>query len=100
MRIAGHLIGVPAQAPRQAQKRFGDKTVTPTRSALCLAGALALCIASAAHAQTFPSRPITLVAPFPAGSVTDTVTRVVAQAMQENLGQSVIVDNKAGAQGT
>ena len=51
-------------------------------------------------AQDFPVKPITLVAPFPAGSVTDNVTRVVAQALQESLGQTVIVENRAGAQGT
>ncbi len=55
---------------------------------------------SLAHAQEFPSKPITLVAPFPAGSVTDSVTRVVGQALQEVLGQTVVVDNRAGAQGT
>ena len=54
----------------------------------------------AAFAQDFPTRPITLVAPFPAGSVTDSVSRSLAQAMQEILGQPVVVDNRAGAQGT
>jgi tripartite-type tricarboxylate transporter receptor subunit TctC len=63
--------------------------------------ALALAAAHAgALAQDFPNRPITLVAPFPAGSVTDSVSRSLAQAMQEILGQPVVVDNKAGAQGT
>ena len=52
-----------------------------------------------AWAQEFPSRPITLVAPFPPGTVTDNVTRPLAQALQEILGQPVIVDNRAGAQG-
>jgi tripartite-type tricarboxylate transporter receptor subunit TctC len=55
-----------------------------------------------AHAQSddFPSRPITLVAPFPAGSVTDAVTRVLANAVTKSLGKPVVVANKAGAQGT
>jgi tripartite-type tricarboxylate transporter receptor subunit TctC len=56
--------------------------------------------ASALHAQDFPNKPVTLIAPFPAGSVTDTVTRTVAQGLQEILGQSVVVENRAGAQGT
>ena len=55
---------------------------------------------SLTNAQDFPSRPITLVAPFPAGSVTDSVTRAFGQGLQEVLGQTVVVDNKAGAQGT
>jgi len=65
--------------------------------ALLLSGAM-----SAPFAQTgdFPSRPITLVAPFPAGSVTDAVTRVLANALTQSLGKPVIVENKAGAQGT
>ncbi|MES2979752.1 MAG: tripartite tricarboxylate transporter substrate binding protein [Pseudomonadota bacterium] len=67
----------------------------------CLIATL-VATAAISHAQqdNFPSRPITLVAPFPAGSVTDSVTRIVGQAMQEVLGQTVVVDNRAGAQGT
>jgi tripartite-type tricarboxylate transporter receptor subunit TctC len=58
--------------------------------------------ATLAHAQgdDFPSRPITLVAPFPAGSVTDAVTRVLGNALSKSLGKPVVVENKAGAQGT
>jgi tripartite-type tricarboxylate transporter receptor subunit TctC len=52
------------------------------------------------YAQNFPTKPITLIAPFPAGSVTDSVTRIVAKALTESVGQPVIVENKAGAQGT
>ena len=52
------------------------------------------------HAEDFPSRPITLVAPFPAGSVTDSLARALGQVMQESLGQPVIVENRGGAQGT
>jgi tripartite-type tricarboxylate transporter receptor subunit TctC len=73
----------------------------PFRNALIgLVASLAVLGASALHAQDFPSKPVTLIAPFPAGSVTDTVTRTVAQGLQEILGQSVVVENRAGAQGT
>ena len=66
-----------------------------------LACALALGLAAPlAQAQDYPARPITLVAPFPAGSVTDAVTRVLARALNQSLGQPVVVENKAGAQGT
>ena len=59
--------------------------------------ALTLLWALPGAAQDFPSRPITLVAPFPAGSVTDSVTRAVAKALSESIGQPVLVDNRAGA---
>ena len=52
-----------------------------------------------AMAQNFPSRPVTLVGPYPAGSATDNVARPLAIALQSILGQPVIVDNRAGAQG-
>jgi tripartite-type tricarboxylate transporter receptor subunit TctC len=50
-------------------------------------------------AQTYPSKAIKFVVPFPAGSATDSVGRIVAQAMGEALGQAVTVENKAGANG-
>ena len=55
--------------------------------------------ATYAVAQDFPTRPVTLVAPYPAGSATDNVSRPLAIALQSILGQPVIVDNRAGAQG-
>lgn len=51
-------------------------------------------------AQTYPSRPITLVVPFTAGSGTDLIARVVAEAMQRSMGQPVMVENRPGAGGT
>jgi tripartite-type tricarboxylate transporter receptor subunit TctC len=56
--------------------------------------------ASSALAQTFPSKAVTIVVPFTAGGPTDTVARSLAQAMGKHLGQSVIVENVAGAGGT
>jgi len=66
---------------------------------LIAAGILASTLGSAL-AQDYPSRTITLIVPFPAGGPTDTVARVTANAMSKALGQSVVVENVAGAGGT
>ncbi len=63
---------------------------------LLLAQALAL---GAAHAQTFPSRPIKLVVPYGPGASTDSTARLVGQKVSEDLKQPVVVDNRAGAAG-
>jgi tripartite-type tricarboxylate transporter receptor subunit TctC len=52
-----------------------------------------------AHAQTYPARPVRLMVPFPAGSATDQVARLVGQQLQEELKQPFVVENKPGAQG-
>src|SRR5205807_5368509 len=53
-----------------------------------------------AAAQTYPSRPITMIVPFPAGGITDIVARLVSDRMKTALGQPVIAENVAGAGGT
>ena len=64
------------------------------------AAALPLLTAAApSMAQQFPERPITLVAPFSPGGALDLIARALAQKMNEDFGQSVIVDNRAGAAG-
>lgn len=64
-----------------------------------LAAALGL-FAPAAQAQNFPTRPVTLVVPWPAGGATDRHLRVLAEATSKHLGQPIIIDNKPGASGT
>ena len=66
--------------------------------AVALAAAFA-CFAGA-QAQNYPSRPITIVAGFPAGGPTDTVSRIFAERMKTSLGETVIVENAGGASGT
>ena len=65
--------------------------------------ALALCacaVATGVAAQTYPSRTITLIVPFPPGGSTDTVARIMAEKMQTLLGQPVIIENVGGAGGS
>jgi tripartite-type tricarboxylate transporter receptor subunit TctC len=56
--------------------------------------------AAAAQAQTYPSRPITLVVPFPPGGSTDAAARIMAERMRATLGQSVVIENVGGAGGS
>src|SRR5436309_1882224 len=53
-----------------------------------------------ASAETYPSRPITLIVPFPAGGAIDTVARVVSEPMRHSLGQPVMIENVPGAGGS
>ncbi|MGQ3354839.1 MAG: tripartite tricarboxylate transporter substrate-binding protein [Phreatobacter sp.] len=67
---------------------------------LALAALCATVAVAPAAAQTFPSRPITMVVPFAPGGPTDIVARLVAERMSATLGQQVVVENVAGAAGT
>lgn len=57
-------------------------------------------LAATAQAQTYPSRNITMIVPFPAGGPSDIVARIAAEGMSKYLGQTVIIENVAGAGGT
>lgn len=60
---------------------------------------LASLAVASAFAQSYPTKPIRMIVPFPPGGGNDVIARVVARKLSERLGQSVIVDNKAGANG-
>ena len=61
---------------------------------------LALCCAHAVRAQDWPTRPVTVVVPLPAGTAVDSITRLVLQQVGQQLGQSFVVENRPGAGGT
>ncbi|MDM0021061.1 Bug family tripartite tricarboxylate transporter substrate binding protein [Variovorax saccharolyticus] len=68
---------------------------------LCLVAGLASLLAVPALAQTsYPSQPLKLIVPYPAGGATDTLARTVAQKLQESWGQAAMVENRPGAGGT
>ena len=67
---------------------------------VALTGIAALTCAQVALAQTYPTKPVKLIVPYPAGGITDIVGRAVAERMSESLGQPVVVENRSGAGGS
>jgi len=78
----------------------GSKSIARIFFSTITAIGLALAAAFPAAAQSYPDKPIKVVVPFPPGGPMDTLARLVAQKMSANLGQTVIVENRAGAGGT
>src|SRR6478752_2051647 len=67
---------------------------------LLVSVALAFAALTSAHAQSYPTRPITLVVPFPPGGSTDTTARIMAERMRPLLGQPIVIENSGGAGGS
>jgi tripartite-type tricarboxylate transporter receptor subunit TctC len=74
-----------------------SRTRWTTLFAASLSGFL---IAGAAFAQTYPSKPVSLMVPYPAGGLSDVIARTVNNTLSKNLGQPVIVENLGGASGS
>ncbi|HKF09690.1 MAG TPA: tripartite tricarboxylate transporter substrate binding protein BugD, partial [Xanthobacteraceae bacterium] len=64
-----------------------------TRALTALVLAASILAAETNSAQTYPSHPITLVAPFPPGGATDTIARIMQDSMSKSLGQQIIIEN-------
>src|SRR5579885_3170203 len=95
-------VEFPASLPRVQRRvpRIPSMEYSMAARLLVLALFAMLSLARGADAEPYPSHPITLVVPFPAGGPTDTLGRIVGERMTRSLGQSVVIDNASGAGGT
>jgi len=82
------------------QKKQTPRSLAWQRLAAALMAAPLFGLALPAQAQDFPAKAVRMVVPFGPGTTTDTISRLVADKMAHELGQSIIIDNKAGAGGT
>ena len=88
---AAHVI-----VPRKTRREWMKITCFATAAAL----AVIFGCATSAQAQVYPSRPVTIIVPFPAGGPTDTLGRILSERMRVSLGQPVVVENITGAGAT
>ncbi len=75
------------------------KTLMAAATAAMLAAVVLLTNVDGASAQAYPTRPVTIIVPFPAGGATDTLARYLGEHMRDLLGQPVVIENVAGAAG-
>ena len=76
------------------------KRFWPGAVALILAAGASVLTAPAAQSNDYPTRPVTLIIPWPAGGATDIAMRAIAEAASKHLGQPIVIENKAGGSGT
>jgi tripartite-type tricarboxylate transporter receptor subunit TctC len=91
-----------AQAPLD-RRTGGNMVATASRitgAGVVLSAWVVLLAGGSASAQTFPSRPVTLIVPYAAGGSTDVTFRALAAATEKYLGQSIVIENRPGASGT
>jgi hypothetical protein len=101
-RLAAQVRGKVVLLLPDVHSRRGAIMRLPRRQFLHLAaGTLAFpAISGIGRAQSYPSRPVTIVVPFPPGAATDTIARLIADRMRGTLGQPFVVENVGGAGGT
>src|SRR5689334_23924504 len=88
------------QVSRTNRERERERAMSFRRQTLIAIGMLLLAsITAQAQTETYPSRPITVVVPFPAGGLTDVPARLAATMMTEKIGQGVVIENKTGGSG-
>src|SRR5262249_47792236 len=88
------------RSKHKGRKAMHAARAVSSRLAQLTTGAVAFALiaaASPASAETYPTRPVTIITPFAAGSQTDAAARLLGQYLQEALGQSFVIDNRAGA---
>src|SRR5205807_1823301 len=98
-RTAAHFAGkcrsiLPALSWKALMKRSRRKFLHLAASAAALAAMPRL-----AWAQSYPTRPVRIIVPFPAGQATDTIARLIGQSLSERLGQGFVIENRTGAGG-
>src|SRR6516162_6302248 len=94
-------IGIERQAKRRDRRQRAAARCSSRLTWLICVAVLAFFAAPlSVNAQSYPSRPITVVVPFPAGGPSDVVARIVTEQMGKILGQSMVIENIGGAGGT
>src|SRR5437016_845985 len=89
--IAALHSAMPGETMRPSRRKFLQ---------LASGAIVSPAVSRIARAQAYPSRPITLVVPYPAGGPTDTIARLIAERMRVSLGQPIVIENVSGGGGT
>lgn len=105
MKISLRRVATPQYRPRRndcQQPKTPYSGQHPRRQSLSLAAGAAVlpAVSRFAWAQTYPTRPITMIVAFPAGGPSDAIARVLGEGMRSSLGQPIIVENVSGADGS
>ena len=88
-----------ARCPLKAARAPKRVARCPLKAARALVIAFAAIASAGAHAQTWPAKPIRMISPYPPGGGIDGSARIISQALSEQLGQQVVVENRPGASG-